>query len=409
MTMNKTKTISLSLAACVSMTMWTGCAEQNVDPNADLKKNVVSNYCDIVYASYQDSYNEAVSLQTAINTLVATPSAANLSAAKTAWLNAREPYGQTEAYRFYDGPIDDNDGPEGNLNAWPLDENYIDYTKDASGTVNFTGIIHDVSNYPNITATVLADANEVGGEKNISIGYHAIEFLLWGQDFLDVNTNVGQGGDRSHTDYTSTASNYDRRGAYIKACAQLLLDDLASVRDEWAPNGAYRMYFQGLPTDEAIGKILTGVGVLSRSELSGERMFTALEANAVDNPQEDEHSCFADNTHRDIITNALGITNVLTGTYRTVAGTTVGDASFSILTLVAKVDATKSSELTNSNTTATSKVAAMPVPFDKYVTEENVADNGPILQAVTALQAQGDLIAEAATALGITISTELPE
>ncbi|BDS09325.1 imelysin family protein [Aureispira anguillae] len=398
------------LLSGATMLLWTACTPENVDPNADLKTNVVKNYCDIVHASYEDSYDKAVSLQTAINSLVSTPTQATFDAAKAAWKAAREPYGQTEAYRFYDGPIDDADGPEGALNAWPLDENYIDYTLNSAGTATVnTGIIHDLVAYPNITATVLAGANEQGGEKNISIGYHAIEFLLWGQDFLDVNTNVGQGGNRSYTDYTSTSANYDRRGQYIKACAQLIIDDLAILKADWAEGGSYRTYFEGLTADEALTKILTGAGVLSKSELAGERMFTALEANAVDNPQEDEHSCFADNTDRDIITNAQGISNVLLGTYVRPSGTTVGNSAYSIVMLLTAVDATKGTELTTANTKAMGKVNAIPAPFDKTVTEENVNDNGPVLQAITALQEQGDKIAEAATALGLTISTDLPD
>jgi putative iron-regulated protein len=403
------KNIKQTLLLGAALLYMTACTPEEGDPNADLKTNVVQNYCEIVYASYEDSYNKAIDLQTAINTLVATPTQISFDAARTAWLAAREPYGQTEAYRFYDGPIDDSDGPEGALNAWPLDENYIDYTRDNVGGVSNTGIIYDLTNYPSITASVLSGANEVGGEKNISIGYHAIEFLLWGQDYIDVNTNVGQGGNRSYTDYTSAAMNHTRRGEYIQACAQLLIDDLVILKQEWAPNGSYRTYFEGLSADEALSKILTGAGVLSKSELAGERMFTALEANAVDNPQEDEHSCFADNTHRDIITNAQGITNVLVGTYTSVSGSVVGNAQYSILTLVTKIDAIKGADLTAKITAATTKILAIPTPFDKTVTEENVNDNGPVLQAVTTLQTQGDAIAEAATTLGLSISTELPE
>jgi putative iron-regulated protein len=403
------KNIKHTLLLGAGLLYMTACTPEEIDPNADLKTNVVKNYCEIVYASYEDSYNKAIDLQTAINTLVATPTQTSFDAARTAWLAAREPYGQTEAYRFYDGPIDDADGPEGALNAWPLDENYIDYTRDNAGVVSNTGIIHDLTNFPNITTSVLSGANEVGGEKNISIGYHAIEFLLWGQDYIDVNINVGQGGNRSYMDYTNSSMNHIRRGEYLKACVQLLIDDLAILKTEWAPNGAYRTYLEGLSSDDALSKILTGAGVLSKSELAGERMFTALEANAVDNPQEDEHSCFADNTHRDIITNTQGITNVLAGTYTSVSGTVVGNTEYSILTLVTKVDAIKGADLTSKSTMATTKVLAIPTPFDKTVTEENVNDNGPVLQAVTALQTQGDAIAEAASTLGLTISTELPE
>ena len=44
-------------------------------------------------------------------------------------------------------------------------------------------------------------------------------------------------------------------------------------------------------------------------ELAGERMNIALLTNS----QEDEHSCFSDNTHRDIFLNAEGIQNAFEG------------------------------------------------------------------------------------------------
>ncbi|MCH2045070.1 MAG: peptidase M75 [Saprospiraceae bacterium] len=396
---------SLLLLPVIVVILFSACGKKKIKT---LKDDVVSNYVTIVYASYEDSYNEAVELKTALENLVNTPSQATLDAAKTAWKEAREPYGQTEVYRFYDGPIDDADGPEGNLNAWPLDENYIDYVTDANGVVTATGIIHNIITYPNITAEVLGGANEQGSEKNISIGYHAIEFLLWGQDFADVNQNVGQGGNRPFTDY-STDPMATRRGQYLLVCADLLIADLASLKAEWEEGGAYRTSFLALDTDEAISKILTGAGILSKSELAGERMFVALEANAANNPQEDEHSCFADNTHRDIITNAQGINNVLSGTYTSVNGTVVGNADHSIIKLVELVDETAATSLSAAMATALTNAEAIPVPFDKYVTEESVADNGPILQSIQALQAQGDQIAAGATALGLTISTDLPE
>ncbi len=147
-------------------------------------------YANLVEANYQDVLTRVKALQTAVDTFVAAPSAEGLEQAKQAWLAAREPYGQTEAFRFYAGPIDDAKGPEGQINAWPLDESYIDYVKGNSKA----GII----NKPNVAITKqkLASLNEKGGEENVSTGFHAIEFLLWGQDF-----NKEGPGNRSYTDF----------------------------------------------------------------------------------------------------------------------------------------------------------------------------------------------------------------
>ena len=61
----------------------------------------------------------------ALGRFAAAPSGAGLVSARETWLAAREWYGLTEAFRFYGGPIDGDDGPEGRINAWPLDENSV--------------------------------------------------------------------------------------------------------------------------------------------------------------------------------------------------------------------------------------------------------------------------------------------
>jgi putative iron-regulated protein len=376
------------------------------------KEEVVENYANIVYASYEDSYNTAVTLQTAINTFTTTPNEANFEAAKKAWLDAREPYGQTEAYRFADGPIDDADGPEGLLNAWPLDENYVDYVTDANGNIVNGGIINNTEDYPSITSDLLESLNEKNGEANISIGYHAVEFLLWGQDSTDPSAKTK--GTRSYTDYVvnnmelaaksdvvSSVSNQTRRATYLKLCADQIVANLGSLKDEWATGGSYRKTFLALDEDVALKNILTGIGILSKSELAGERIFVAYD----NQDQEDEHSCFSDNTHRDIILNAIGIQNVYNGTYTRVGGSTVSGTSIS--DLVKEQNETLNTEVVNSLKQSVTDAEAIPVPFDNAISD--ASERPSVLTSVKSLQSTGDKIAEAAKAISITINTELPE
>jgi len=192
-------------------------AESNVT-----KKQVIANYADIVYANYKKAFDDAVVLEAAITTFTTTPTQANFDAAKLKWKESRESYGTTEAFRFANGPIDDENGPESLLNAWPLDENYIDYVDGASTS----GIINNPVLFPVINKAFLEAQNENGGEKNISVGYHAIEFLLWGQDLTAPSEN--KAGLRPYTDYVvgGTAANALRRADYLKVCADLLTDHL---------------------------------------------------------------------------------------------------------------------------------------------------------------------------------------
>lgn len=389
------------LLLLASTFLWISGCKKDKDENVELKTQIVSQYATLVYANYQDAYDAAVVLHDEIDDFVAGPSATTLQEAKDAWLDAREPYGQTEAFRFGDGPIDDADGPEGLLNAWPLDESYIDYV---SGSMQ-TGIVNDGTT--NIDASTLGDLNEVGAEENISIGYHAIEFLLWGQDDPDVSLMTP--GQRPYTDFVTgtggTASNQDRRGLYLQVCADLLLTHLQSLIDDWNPSGSGNYYatFTGLETDEALRRMLSGIGILSKSELAGERIFTALD----NQDQEDEHSCFADNTHRDIITNAIGIRNVYLGSYTRTNGGLVAGSSLSDLAAI--LAPTLDQEVRTLLDNSISNAESISVPFDQALTLETVGGSGPIQTTVNSLQQLGDKIAEVANSFDIIISTDLPE
>ena len=326
-----------------------------VEHDLDLMRQVLETNADIAFAAYSDSVTTAQALQTAIDTLVADPTEANLDAAKEAWLVSREPYGQTEVYRFRASPIDDSnydagdgeDGPEGDINAWPLGEGLIDYvvtgTDFGDDQVNVTehstgvegpipenNIINSV-NIP-IDEALISNTATAEDEHDVIAGYHAIEFLLWGQDLNadgsadTVDSRDSTAGQRPVTDFalddtcTSGPDVVDvqlcqRRGQFLQVAAAKLVADLEGVRDGWADGADYRTAFTTVDDVEGAKakflEILVGMGTLSEGELAGERMQIALSANS----QEDEHSCFSDNTHRDIWLNAEGVSNSYYGVY----------------------------------------------------------------------------------------------
>jgi len=358
-----------------------------------VQQDAMLTYADIVLASYTDSLTLAVELHDAIDAFLADPSEETLEIARQAWLDSNEPYGQTEAYRFYGGPIDDEDGPEGLLNAWPLDEAYIDYVEGAPEA----GIINNPTDYPTIDADLLISLNEVGAEENISTGYHAIEFLLWGQDL-----SADSAGQRSYTDYT-TVENADRRAAYLETAADLLISDLEFLIADWEVDveGNYREAFLALSVDDAFTNMLTGAGVLASAELSGERMFVAYD----NQDQEDEHSCFSDNTHRDIITNLQGIVNVYVGSYTRIDGTEITGTG--VADVIELVNPELNADILATLEEAQASADSIYVPFDNAIV---LADTRPVvLDSVFLLQDLGDLFAQAGSELDLTISTALPE
>jgi len=352
----------------------------------------IDHYAVIVRANYSETRAKAEDLQTAIEAFLAAPDATKLTVARDAWRAAREPYGLTEAYRFYDGPIDDPvDGPEGRLNAWPLDEAYIDYVEGNP----VAGIINNPASFPALTKELIAAQNEKGAEENISTGYHAIEFLLWGQDFDPAGP-----GARPFTDYLppgsgGTAANQDRRGQYLSSVTELLVDDLTFVDAAWAPDADnYAAEFRTIDNREAVRRILQGMGSLSGSELSGERMGTAFD----NRDQEDEHSCFSDNTHRDLRANALSIQNVYLGRFGALDGPGLDE-------LVAARDPALDARMQERLQATVDAIEAIPTPFDQAIDDDGDG-RVKIKAAIDALKAQTETTVEIATLLGITINLE---
>jgi len=376
------------------------------------KEAVVLNHANIVAENYSDSYNKAVTLQTKVNTFITTPTAAGLTAAIQAWLDAREPYGQTEVYRETNSPIDveqSADTPwgienEGQLNAWPCDEGYIDYV--LAGTEAYAGTHTGgiIAGTDVINAALITGANEGGTgspEKNVSTGWHAIEFLLWGQDNTAPIDNLA--GQRPFTDYT-TEANAARRKTYLKTATDLVVADLLALKNTWAVGGTYRTVFDALDTDVALAQFINGAKFIAGEELSTERMIAPVNSTAgINNSgQEDEHSCFSDNTHRDVYANAQGVFNVIYGSYGSIEG-----ASFYQLVLQENtVQAGKLKAAADAAKITIDAIANNTKPFDLLIVEENSTDSplGPVMQGVVALQTLGDEISASASVLGINLN-----
>jgi putative iron-regulated protein len=364
-----------------------GCGEEQAAVSNDRKAAVAENYADIVLAAYDASVGSATKQRDAIDAFVARPTAPRLAAAKRAWLAARDDYIVTEPFRFYGGPIDDpKDGPEGLINAWPMDEAYVDYVQGDRDA----GIVNDRRHHPRITKAVIIAANERDGETNISSGWHAIEFLLWGQD----RSKTGPGR-RPVGDYT-TAPNAERRGSYLRLTADRLLADLSAVRARWKPGAySYRDAFLANP-DKALTKILRGIGALNSHELAGERMAVAFESK----DQEDEHSCFSDNTNADVVNDLAGIRMVYEGRFGKLAGPGVDD-------LVREVDAPLAQSISRQMAATLDKAKAFPATFETMIAAaDGTPESTAMANVIEAIEAQGRDLAHAAKALDVTVNFE---
>ncbi len=405
------------------------------------RADVVNTNANIAYAVYSDSLIRAVEMRESLQQFVDAPNATSFAQAKQAWLAAREPYGQSEVYRFRSGPIDalkpdgsigvEGDGPEGRINAWPLGEAIIDYVAvvidgdsnpESPANALSNNIISNSADYPQINKTTLLDMFEFGeDERNVTTGYHAIEFLLWGQDLNADKTGSGErdntGGQRPFSDYYSATNGHEsactsgtlvmadqicmRRGDYLLAAADVLIDDLTAITSSWEPNVGvhYNAFVAG--GNVSLAKILEGMGRLSFGELAGERINIALTTDS----QEDEHSCFSDNTHRDIYLNAKGVQNSYNANYIRINGEVIQGASIHDLLVVEGFHELANElrgalEQTQLNASVIDTHAKTGTPFDVLIQQSIQQPN--ILAVINSLVSQTDVIEQAIGALGVT-------
>ena len=376
------------------------------------KDAVVGTYADIARAMYEDALLEARELERRVRALLADPGPETLRAVRTAWRKARVPYQQTEVYRFGNAIVDDW---EGKVNAWPLDEGLIDYVDPGYGTASDENPMYvanvvenerlvlggEVLDASEITPSLLGDMHEIGGvEANVATGYHAIEFLLWGQD---LNGTGAGGGERPWTDYATgsdcTNGNCERRRDYLEAASEMLVDELGWMTAQWAKDGAARRaLFEGGP-DTGLSAMLTGLGSLSYGELAGERMQLGL---LLHDPEE-EHDCFSDDTHNSHYHDVMGMLAVYHGNYTRSGGDKVSGPSLS--RLVAGADAALDREMRQRLAATHAAMAHLKAraetveAYDQMIGPDNPEGNATVQTAIDRLTEQTRTIERIVTAL----------
>jgi len=399
-----------SLTAMAALTLGLGCVLASAPAAAQVTPQaVVQTYANIAQAGYEDALTSARALQKSIDALIAKPSVATLNAARQAWLDARIPYMQTEAFRFGNPVVDDW---EGRVNAWPLDEGMIDYVDASYGTESELNAYYVVNVIANPTISVggkTVDASEItaellsevlheadGNEANVATGYHAIEFLLWGQDLNGTDPAPANckgsvrechAGSRPYTDFDTkrcTGGHCDRRAQYLKVATDLLVDDLQEMAESWQPGGAARAVVEG-DAKEGLIAMLTGLGSLSYGELAGERMKLGLMLN----DPEEEHDCFSDNTHNSHYYNQVGMLNVYLGQYRRIDGSVVKGAS--LADLVKSHDAGLDAEVRAKFDATLAAMQAMRTraetveTYDRMLAPDNATGNATVQAAIDRL------------------------
>lgn len=368
---------------------------------------------------YGDALTSAKALKRAIYEFLANPSSKTHQQAKSTYRQARVAYQQTEAFRFAHPEVDEL---EGRVNAWPLDEGFIDYVaKSYAAEGEFAGAYLMAQNFLKLgtktlslttfdTATLRALHEFAGSESNVATGYHAIEFLLWGQDLSGAAHGAGK---RSFTDYmvsSCTVGHCQRRKDYLLAVTNLLVADIAEMAELFDTYGAVTKRLLATDDQTLFHQVIEGLASFTYGELAGERMQLGL---LLGDPEE-EHDCFSDLTHLSHYYNVVGIHNIYFGTFTDLAGKTTQGASLAEYVRRKNPELATKLEVAFTATLARARViydaaerSSQPMSYDMMLLPENAASGGQLVQGlVDALKVKTDYLLAVGKQLGFDLRPE---
>jgi putative iron-regulated protein len=151
-----------------------------------------------------------------------------------------------------------------------------------------------------------------------------------------------------------------------------------------------------LPARTALTLALKGMGSLSGPELAGERLTVAYETK----DQENEHSCFSDTTHADLVGNALRIQNLCTGRYERADGSVLSGPG--LCDAIEARDATLGQRLRADLAASVAAVRAIPPPFDQAILGNDETPSRKLVQrSIAAFEEQTKTITRVAAKLDL--------
>ncbi|NCD71174.1 imelysin family protein [Mucilaginibacter agri] len=346
------KSLLLSLA-CGAVLAIAGCSKSHNDDtqtnDATLEGKVIVDFANVLAnPNYADLQAKASTLKDAVNTLVATPNAANLLAAQTAWKNTRVPWEQCEGFLF--GPVEDFDY-DPIMDTWPVDKNELD--------------------------AILASSNPLGVSDVDALqqsqkGFHAIEYIIF-----------GPGGTQKADNITA------REKTYLTSLAQSLYNTTVQLKNSWDPssgNFTKQVTSAGSgSTTFATRKDLFIALVGSMADICGEVSSSKMEVPFAAKDSTLDESSFSHNSVADFKNNITGILNAYMCTYNGAGGTGLNQ-------LVASKNASLDAKLQSQMKAAIAAFSTITVTYERAIYEQPTQVKA-VQASINTLQAtlEGDL------------------
>lgn len=330
---NRFLTIGLMIvAAQVTLVSCSDNSSDQVDPNAGLYKQVLTNTSvDVITKTYESLYNNATALVTAVTNL-SIGDEAELTAVKNAWMATREPWEKSEGFLY--GPVD-TEGIDPAIDSWPVDVNQITAILGSSTAITSASLDND-------------DAR----------GFHTIEYFVWGLN-----------GNKPASALTA------RELEYLVAAAQNLQSKTQQLYFGWlASQGNFANNFitagesgNNMYRSQRVALLELTDGIITiADEVGNGKIETPLNGNNGSALPSAEESRFSNNSKLDFANNIRSIQNIYLGDYNGVDGKGLTD-------VVVLKNATLDANIKTKITAAITAIEAIPNTFTDAITNNRAA------------------------------------
>ena len=203
-------------------------------------KEIALEYVQQIDTDFKQAGIEIEKFQSSIATLTDQTNIENLNLSKQAWLNAHSAYELTTLHRYYATQLMGEQDSlalmqlQYQINHWPIVPGYIDYVDGYPDS----GIVHDIN--VNLDADSLREQHGSFDVSEVTLGFHAIEFLLWGYDAdsvarpaTDFDAVLELTPKEIESGYTLEQLSNNRRRLFLTVVADTLVKDFLAVQSLW--------------------------------------------------------------------------------------------------------------------------------------------------------------------------------
>ena len=171
-------------------------------------------------------------LQEAVTAFLFDPNLDNLDAAQRVWLSAHQSFLEANFYvsATKPGMPSAASGSAGQLphmiDAWPMQEGFLDSLQ----LYPTSGIINDLT--LSIDEQTLRNQHGITAAEEVSLGFHAIEFLLWARPITDFPVQSELTADQQNDGLRLHQLSNNRRRETLRLIVKLLHDDIVGQNQQ---------------------------------------------------------------------------------------------------------------------------------------------------------------------------------